>query len=296
MVVLVTQAARVPFGERLVPQSTVLAVAWRRRCIPWCCDGLLVLLSGLSSSEKSAAPVKKSPRGGGKPPGGDALPPPLPSTAPPIHRAPLRGRKVGDSGEEDAEDRWYDDAQPFDANDEDNLYENEGISSGRPEKSTTGVSVMESVLKIDGQIYENAGMLSKNGVSGRSVNDGASAGQDSRNPTQTTTKILSPTPFGNKAPKYDRVKPETSPPRLVPHKLSPHKGKTEPAENGRSPVAPSGASPRLVQRAILAIEGATVGETDDSAQLSDDDDLYEDAETVVMVKSSSAPLTERLYS
>ena len=87
-----------------------------------------------------------------------------------------------------------------------------------------------------------------------------------------------PTQFGFKLPGLKSLKSQGRKAPDSGHLPKIDQGKENPISLQRSPVP----TPRSVQKTILILEGATTGETDDTAV--EDDMLYEDTETVLPVK------------
>ena len=209
--------------------------------------------------------------------GENTPPPPLPSTAPPIHRAPLRGRKVGE------DDDLYDDTPTieFDS-DDDNVYEeSEDIpirNKNRVQNNDQIYENSEVSLEVSDQFYENADMLSDNN---NEIVPAAIGNTSSLVPLdKKEKKNKNPTHFGYKLPGLKNLKSTNEKVRIAEglDKMN-NTPKSSVSLQQRSPIP----SPRSVKQTVLILEGATTGETDDGITEDDDGILYEDAETVFSV-------------
>ena len=201
--------------------------------------------------------------------GENTPPPPLPSTAPPIHRAPLRGRKVGE------------DDDLCDASDDDNVYEESEDIPIRNENLVQNTDQIyensEVSFEVRDQIYENADISDSNNekipVAIENTNSSVSLDQKEK-------KNKNPTQFGYKLPGFKKLKntnekvPATEGLRKINNAT-----KNSVSLQQRNPIP----SPRSVKQTVLILEGATTGETDDGTVEDDGDALYEDAETVFPV-------------
>ena len=208
--------------------------------------------------------------------GDNTPPPPLPSTAPPIHRAPLRGRKVGE------DDDLYDDTPPieFDSDDNNVYEESEDISirNNRVQNNDQIYENSEVSLEVSDQFYENADILSDNNneiVPAATGNTSSLVSLDHKD-----KKNKNPTQFGYKLPGLKSLK-NTNVKVPVAEGLDKINNTTKSSVSlqQRSPIP----SPRNVKQTVLILEGATTGETDDGITEDDDGILYEDAETVFSV-------------
>ena len=211
--------------------------------------------------------------------GENTPPPPLPSTAPPIHRAPLRGRKVGE------DDDLYDDAPPFEYDSDDgNLYEeseNTAVRKEIPVQNNDQIYENSEVsFEVSDQIYENADILSGNNNEKVPVAIGNANSSVSLDENEKKNKNL--TQFGYKLPGLKSLK-NTNEKVLAPEGALKINNTTKSSvslqQRQRSPIP----SPRSVKQTVLVLEGATTGETDDGTMEDDDGFLYEDAETVFPV-------------
>ncbi len=202
-------------------------------------------------------------------------PPPLPSTAPPIHRAPLRGRKVRD---DDDDDVLYDNAPDSAGDSSDNVYD-EAESVKR-----TAVSMGNPI----DEIYENSVMF--DGPNGNP--DEIYENTDPPEKMKEKNKNKSLMQFGFKLPVFEKLKTKkegknacggSAAEKRIGESVGVRCNWTVSESPGEeAPSSGTGAS--RVRRAVLAIEGVTVAETDDSAFCcSDEDDVYEDSESVVVV-------------
>ena len=198
-------------------------------------------------------------------------PPPLPSTAPPIHRAPLRGRKVGE------DDDLYDDTPPFEYDsDDDKVYEE---SEENPVQNNDQIYENSEVsFEASDQIYENADILSDN--NNEKVPVAIENAHSSASLDENEKKNKNLIQFGYRLPGLKSLK-NTNENVLAPdgsHKIN-NAPKSSVSLQQRSPIP----SPRNVKQTVLILEGTTTGETDDGTMEDDDGVLYEDAETVFPV-------------